>query len=115
MEAPGGAETLGETGGRGGDAGGGFGGPVVVGGVARVEGVVGGGEGLRRHEAVELTAEAPGGRHLAEVARRLDQVPLPLPPLGPPVLEPDLQKTFSVSGAEDYEICSASSSFFFVR
>ena len=89
VEPPRGAEALGETGGRGGDAGGRLGRPVVVGGVARVERVVGG-EGLRRHEAGELAAEAAGG-HLAEVARRLDQVPLPLPPLGPPVLEPDLQ------------------------
>ena len=96
MESPGGAEPLGETGGcGGGDAGGGLGGPVVVGGVARVEGVVGGGgEGLRRHQAVELGAEAARRRRadLAEVARRLDEVALPLPPLGPTVLEPDLRK-----------------------
>ena len=110
METPGGAEPLCETGGRGGDAGGGLGGPVVVGGVAGVERVVGG-EGLRRHEAVELAAEvAAGGRHLAEVARRLDQVPLPLAPLGPTVLEPDLQQ--NSTSAEDCKICSASSSLF---
>ena len=110
VESPGGAEPLGETGGcGGGDAGGGLGGPVVVGGVARVEGVVGGGgEGLRRHQAVELGAEAARRRRadLAEVARRLDEVALPLPPLGPAVLEPDLreegQNKFSIV------ICNAS-------
>ena len=57
--------------------------PVVVGGVAGVEGVV---EGL--HEAVEVGAEAGG---LPEVAGRVDQMSLALSPFCSTVLEPDLQ------------------------
>ena len=82
------SESLGEPGGgvgRGGD--GSLGGPVVVRGVS--------GRRRRRRrgvdrvlrEGAELCAE-PGD--LAKVGG-MDEVALPLPPLGPPVLEPNLE------------------------
>lgn len=63
----------------GAEGGGDLGGPVVVGGVPGVEGVV---EGL--HQAVELGAEA--------VLELGGGVALAFPPLGAAVLEPDLEK-----------------------
>ena len=74
-----------------GGAGDGLGGPVVV-SVVRVKGVV---KCCLGHEGVELGAEAAGrgGSQggLAEVACGMDNVSLSLPPLGPAVLEPDLE------------------------
>ena len=76
VEAPG--EPLGEGGARH------LGRPVVVGGVAVARQAV-----LRErlHQPVELGPEAA----LGEVCGGVDQVPLPLPPLGATVLEPNLK------------------------
>ena len=84
------AEALGETGGgvRGGGDGG-LGGPIAVrrvsGRRSRRRGVY----GVLRREGAELGAE-PGD--LAEVGG-VDEVPLSLSPLGPPILEPNLQNS----------------------
>ena len=61
-----------------------LGGPVVIGGVAVASQRVLG-EGL--HQPVELGTEAA----LAEIRAGVHEVALPLPPLGSPVLEPDLR------------------------
>ena len=76
-------ESPGEPFGEGG--GGDLGRPVVVGGVA-VAGQALLVEGL--HETVELGPESA----LAEVGAGVDEMTLPLTPLGPSVLEPDLQQ-----------------------
>lgn len=72
--------------GLGAERGGHLAGPVVVGGVGAVEGL-GVCEGL--HQPVSEPALEVGSRRRSRVHR----VPLPLPPLSPPVLEPDLQHT----------------------
>ena len=92
------AEALGETGGgvRGGGDGG-LGGPIAVRRVPgrrsrRRRGV----NGVLRREGSELGAE-PGD--LAEVGG-MDEVPLSLSPLGPPILEPNLQNSDMIAFVE---------------
>ena len=60
--------------------------PVVVGGVAWVEGVV-----ERLHESVKLRTESCG---LAEVRGGVDEVTFPFPPFGAAVFEPNLKMIF---------------------